>query len=110
LAEAQAKIAELQTAPSAFTNDDADYLPQFDDTNTSILPSGSADEIISLCGVTTDYGGQKRLVRCADLNHNGQYSIFRKDDNISDDFTNWYKISHRDGPSHDGFYGTWIWH
>lgn len=108
LAEAQAKIAELQTAPSAFTNDDADYLPQFDDTNTSILPSGSADEIISLCGVTTDYGGQKRLVRCADLNHNGQYSIFRKDDNISDDFTNWYKISHRDGPSHDGFYGTWI--
>ena len=110
LAEAQAKIAELQTAPSAFTNDDADYLAQFDDTNTSILPSGSADEIISLCGVTTDYGGQKRLVRCADLNHNGQYSIFRKDDNISDDFTNWYKISHRDGPSHDGFYGTWIWH
>ena len=110
LAEAQAKIAELQTAPSAFTNDDADYLAQFDDTNTSILPSSSADEIISLCGVTTDYGGQKRLVRCADLNHNGQYSIFRKDDNISDDFTNWYKISHRDGPSHDGFYGTWIWH
>ena len=65
LAEAQAKIAELQTAPSAFTNDEADYLAQFDDTNTSILPSGSADEIISLCGVTTDYGGQKRLVRCA---------------------------------------------
>ena len=85
LAEAQAKIAELQAAPRAFTNDDADYLAQFDDTNTSILPSGSADEIISLCGVTTDYGGQKRLVRCADLNHNGQYSIFRKDDNISDD-------------------------
>lgn len=110
LLEAQTKIAELQTAPSAFTNDDTDYIAQFDDTDISILPSANTDENISLCGVTTDYSGQKRLVRYADLNHNGQYSIFRKNDNISDDFTNWYKISHREGPSHDGFYGTWIWY
>ena len=93
LAEAQAKIAELQTAPSAFTNDDADYLAQFDDTNTSILPSGSADEIISLWWC---YNGlrwsETTCPLCRDLNHNGQYSIFRKDDNISDDFTNWYRF------------------
>lgn len=110
LAEAQSKITELQAAPSAFASDDANYLAQFDDTDTFILPPANTDEIISLCGVTTDYGGQKRLVRYADLNHNGQYSIFRKNDNISDNFTDWYKISHRDGPSHDGFYGAWIWY
>ena len=36
LAEAQAKISELQTAPSVFESDDADYLAQFDDADTSI--------------------------------------------------------------------------
>ena len=88
LAEAQAKIAELQTAPSAFTNDDADYLAQFDDTNTSILPSGSADEIISLCGVISDYNGQKWLIRYADLNNNGRYYIFLKNEDVPTCFTN----------------------
>lgn len=75
LAEAQAKIAELQTAPSAFTNDDADYLPQFDDTNTSILPSGSADEILESCTIIGDTLRKAdpplllfRLVLTADIN------------------------------------------
>lgn len=110
LAEAQSKISELQTAPSAFASDDADYLAQFDDTDASALPSDDTDEFISLCGVVTDYSGQKRLVRCADLNRNGRYSVFRKDDGLSDDFTDWYKISYRDGPSNDKFYGAWTWH
>ena len=109
LAEAQAKIAELQTAPSAFTNDDADYLAQFDDTNTSILPSDSADEIISLCGVISDYNGQKRLIRYADLNNNGRYCVFLKNEDIPPYFTNRDKIFYKDGPSNNGFYGIWTW-
>ena len=109
LAEAQAKIAELQTAPSAFANDDADYLAQFDDTNTSILPSGSADEIISLCGVISDYNGQKWLIRYADLNNNGRYCIFLKNEDVPPYFTNRDKIFYKDGPSNSGFYGIWTW-
>lgn len=109
LAEAQAKIAELQAAPRAFTNDDADYLAQFDDTNTSILPSGSADEIISLCGVISDYNGQKWLIRYADLNNNGRYCVFLKNEDIPPYFTNRDKIFYKDGPSNNGFYGIWTW-
>ena len=109
LAKAQAKIAELQTAPSAFTNDDADYLAQFDDTNTSILPSSSTDEIISLCGVISDYNGQKWLIRYADLNNNGRYCIFLKNEDIPPHFTNRDKIFYKDGPSNNGFYGIWTW-
>lgn len=110
LTEARTKITELQTAPTTFKSDDADYIAQFDDTNVSVLPSDSSNEIVSLCGVITDYIGQKRIVRCADLNHNGKYYIFHKEEDTSDDFTNWYKISYRDGPSTDGFYGAWTWH
>lgn len=109
LAVAQAKIAELQTAPSAFTNDDADYLAQFDDTNTSVLPSGSTDEIISLCGVISDYNGQKWLIRYADLNNNGRYYIFLKNEDVPPYFTNRDKIFYKDGPSNNGFYGIWTW-
>lgn len=109
LAEAQAKISELQTAPSAFASDDADYLTQFDDTNTLTLPSGSTDEIISLCGVISDHNGQKGLIRYADLNNNGQYCIFRRNEDIPPYFTNRNKIFYKDGPSKDGFYGIWIW-
>ena len=109
LTEAQAKIAELQTAPSAFANDDADYLAQFDDTNTSILPSDSTDGIISLCGVISDYNGQKWLIRYADLNNNGRYCIFIKNEDIPPYFTNRDKIFYKDGPSNIGFYGIWTW-
>ena len=109
LDEAQAKISELETAPSAFTSDDADYLAQFDDTDLSILPAQNEDEITSLCGVTSDYNGQKWLIRFADLNHNGCYSIFHRDEDIPPYFTNRDKIFHRDGPSQDDFYGIWSW-
>lgn len=110
LAEAQAKIAELQTAHSAFTDDGADYLAQFDDTNTSILPSANTDEIVSLCGViSSDYNGQKWLIRYADLNHDGRYNIFHRNEDIPPYFTNRDKIFYKDGPSKDGFYGIWTW-
>lgn len=109
LAEAQAKISELQTAPSAFASDDADYLAQFDDTDASILPSDNADEIVSLCSVVSDYNGQKWLIRYADLNNNGHYYIFHRNEDIPPYFTNRNKIFYKDGPSKDGFYGVWTW-
>lgn len=108
-AEARAKIVELQTAPSAFTNDDAEYLAQFDDTNTLALSSGSTDEIISLCGVISDYNGQNWLIRYADLNNNGRYCIFLKSEDVPPHFTNRDKIFYKDGPSNNGFYGIWNW-
>lgn len=109
LAEAQAKISELQTAPSAFASDDADYLAQFDDTDASILPSDNTDEIVSLCSVISDYNGQKWLIRYADLNNNGHYYIFHRNEDIPPYFTNRDKIFYKDGPSKDGFYGIWTW-
>lgn len=109
LAEARAKLSELQTAPSAFPSDDADYLAQFDDTDSSILPYGNADEIVSLCGVLSDYNGQKWLIRYADLSNNGHYYIFHRNEDIPPYFTNRDKIFYKDGPSKDGFYGIWTW-
>ena len=109
LGEAQAKIAELQIAPSAFESDDADYLAQFDDAIASILPPDNTDEIVSLCGVISDYNGQKWLIRYADLNNNGHYYIFHRSEDIPPYFTNREKIFYKDGPSKDGFYGIWTW-
>lgn len=109
LTEAQAKILELQTAPSAFSSDDADYLAQFDDTEAPILPSDNTDEIVSLCGVISDYNGQKLLIRYADLNNNGCYSIFCRNEDIPPYFTNRDRIFYKGGPSHDGFCGIWAW-
>ena len=109
LAEAQERITELQTAPTAAKSDDADYLAQFDDTDTSVLPSVGSDEIVSLCSVISDYNGQKWLIRYADLSHNGHYHIFRKSEDVPPYFTNRDKIFYKDGPSNDGFYGIWTW-
>lgn len=109
LAEAQERITELQTAPTDDKSDDADYLAQFDDTDTSVLPSIGSDEIVSLCGVISDYNGQKWLIRYADLSHNGHYHVFRKNEEIPSYFTNRDKIFYKDGPSNDGFYGIWTW-
>lgn len=109
LTEAQTKITELQTAPTTFKSDDVDYIAQFDDANVSILPSANSNEIVSLCGVITDYDGQKRLIRYADLGHNGHYHIFHKSEDAPPSFTNRDKIFYKNGPSDDGFYGIWTW-
>ena len=109
LVEAQAKISELQTAPGAFTSDDIDYLAEFNDTDTSILPSNNTDEIVSLCSVISDYKGQKWLIRHADLNNSGHYYIFHRNEDLPPYFTNRDKIFYKDGPSKDGFYGIWTW-
>lgn len=109
LAEAQAKISELEAAPSSFNSDDAEYLAQFDDTDTSVLHSTNTDEIISLCGVISDYNGQKWLVRYADLSDNGHYYIFHRNEDLPPYFTNRERIFYKNGPSKDGFYGIWTW-
>ena len=99
----------LQTAPTAAIGVDSDCLAQFDDTDTSLLPSVGSDEIISLCGVISDYNGQKWLIRYADLSYNGHYQIFYKSEDVPPYFTNRDKIFYKDGPSNDGFYGIWTW-
>lgn len=109
LVEAQEKIADLQTPPAAVESDDANLLALFDDTDTSVLPSVGSDEIVSLCGVISDYNGQKWLIRYADLSHNGHYHVFRKSEDVPPYFTNRDKIFYKDGPSKDGFYGIWTW-
>lgn len=109
LTEAQEKISELEATPSAFKIDNADYLAQFDDIDISILPSVNTDEIVSLCCVTTNDSGQKRLVRYADLNSNGYYYIFHRNEDIPQRFTNRDKIFYKGEPSEDGFYGIWTW-
>ena len=109
LAKAQEKITELQASPTADRSDNADYLAQFDDTDTSILPSVGSDEFVSLCGVISDYNGQKWLIRYADLSYDRRYYVFRKREDASAMSTNWNKIFHKNGPSNDGFYGIWTW-
>ena len=109
LNEAQAKISELQTAPSTFACDDADRLAKFNDTDTSILPTNNTGEIVSLCGVISDYNGQKWLIRYADLNNNGHYCIFHRNEDIPKYFVNRDKLFYKDGPSNDGFHGIWTW-
>ena len=109
LTKAQEKITELQTAPTTFKCDDADYLSQFDDTDTAALPSLGSDEIVSLCSVVSDYNGQKWLIRSADLDNNGCYYIFHKNEDLPSYFTNRDKIFYKDGPSDAGFFGIWTW-
>ena len=122
LTTAQAKIAELETAAATAANvaattsvtganarfgngDDADYLAQFDDTNRDALPSDSTDETISLCSIVSF----NKLKRHADLNHDGRYSSssFLRYDSVASQFTN--RLTRKDGPSVNGFYGIWNW-
>lgn len=112
LVEDQEKIAELQatleTVPAA-NSDSMDYLVGFDDTDATVLPVAGSDEIVSLCGVISDYKGPKWLIRHADLSHDGQYHIFHRIEGIPPYFTNRNKIFYKNGPSDDGFYGLWTW-
>lgn len=109
LAQAQEKIAELQAESSAPKNDDADYLATFDDTNASVLSAIPENSLASLCGVRSDYNGQKWLIRYADLGYDGCYYIFKKNDGAPPHFANRDRIFYKDGPSDDGFYGIWVW-
>lgn len=109
LTKANEQIARLQTAPTAITIEDQDYLENYDDTDISLLPTSDTDKIFSLCRVYSDYFGQKWLFRYADLEHDSYYYIFKKDDELQPHFTNRDKIFYKDGPSDEDFYGIWIW-
>ena len=123
LTAAQAKIAELETAAAAATiavntvtiadagsGADADYLTQFDDTNTAALSADGPNEIISLCTIfnLNDQHNPKELRRYADLD-NGRYNTFLRDRSISPYFKNRDRLFCNDGPSDVGFYGIWNW-
>lgn len=109
LTEANGKIMDLQAALTVAKDDNTCDLAQFDDTDASVLPSLDSGEIVSLCGVFSDYNGQKWLLRYADLNHQGCYYLFRKSDELPPYFANRDKIFFKDGPSEDGFCGVWNW-
>lgn len=109
LAEAEKQIMTLQAIPTVIHNDDTELLAQYDDTNSSVLPSINSDEIVSLCGVVSGYNDQKLVVRFADLNHDGQYYIFRRNDEIAPYFLNRDKVAYKDIPYAIGFYGIWTW-
>lgn len=111
IAEAKAEIAQLQSAPTTVQTNDANFLAQYDDTNTSLLPATDDKNIFSLCRVTApDYYGQKWLMRYADLNNDGTFHIFHKDETLPPQFTNRDKIFYKNGPSNDDFYGIWSWY
>ncbi|MCD8049986.1 MAG: hypothetical protein LUG52_10445 [Clostridia bacterium] len=109
LAQAREKIVKLQTGSAADKNDDSEYLMRFDDTDTSLLPSGGSDEIVSLCCIGLDYKGRKCPIRYADLSCNGHYDIFVKNKNASAHFANRDKIYCKDDSFDIGFYGIWNW-
>lgn len=108
LSEAQSKITELQTVTDNKA-DDTDYLLQYDDTNNAALPSADGEQVVCLCGIISDYNGQKRLYRYADLDNDGHYCIFHKYENFFAKLPNWYKITYNDGPTNVGFFGIWTW-
>lgn len=111
IAEAKTKITQLQAAPTAIETDNLNYLSEYDDTNSSLLPTADDKNIFSLCRVTaSDYYGQKWLIRYADLNNDGTFHIFHKDETLPSQFTNRDKIFYKNGPSSDDFYGIWSWY
>lgn len=107
--EAQSKISESEINSSLIEDNDIDFLKMFDDTNTSVLPSLGSEEIVSLCSVTSDNWGSKRLTRHADLTHNGHYDTFKKNESISSYFSNRPFLYYQNGPFEYGFYGIWTW-
>lgn len=109
LEEAQKQIAELQSVQNASIIIDPDYIAQFDDTNSSLLPTIDSNEIYSLCCVFADHSDQPWLMRYADLGSDGEYHIFHRDEDKLPFFKNRDKLFYKDGPSDDGFLGIWRW-
>ena len=109
LEEAQNQIAELQNIQNSPVIVDRDYIAQFDDTNSSILPTVDSNEIYSLCCVFADHSDQIWLIRYADLGYDGEYQIFHRDEDKPPFFKNRDKLFNKDGPTDDGFLGIWRW-
>ncbi|MCD8345414.1 MAG: hypothetical protein LUC38_05580 [Oscillospiraceae bacterium] len=109
LTEARKQISEMQAVPEQEASSEREQLARYDDTIPSAIPSIHSEETVSLCSATTDYNDQKRLIRCADLTHDGCYHIFRSNTEVSPYFDNRDWLYYKDGPTDDGFYGIWTW-
>lgn len=110
LATSRGKIAELERAPhtGSSVSDDEHYLSQFDDTNKSILPPEDADNIWSLCSIVSTHKGP-RLMRYADLDSTGCYTIFHQNKDMPPYFKNRDMIFFNEGPSDNTLFGIWAW-
>ena len=109
LIDTQKKVTEMQASPSDENSDGFERLATFDDSNPSALPSIDDEQIVSLCGISIDYIGQKWLIRYADLSYTGEYYIFHRSEDNPPFFTNRDKLFYKDGPSDEGFCGVWTW-
>lgn len=106
LVKAQEQIVEYQSISKIDVYSD---LTRYDDTEEDLLPVIGSEEITSLCFVEEDSEGQKSLIRCADLNYNGEYSIFNQNEALPPKFFNRRNIFYTYGSSDDGTYGVWRW-
>lgn len=106
LAKAQEQIEKFQ---SNNTSDEYTILVRFDDTNDAFLPSLGSENFISLCIVKRNSDGQKYLIRCADLNPDGNYYIFYQNENLPPVFGNRIKIFCKNTSLDEGSYGIWNW-
>lgn len=106
LAKAQEQIEKFQNNN---TSDEYTALVQFDDTNDALLPTLDSEGFISLCIVKSNSDGQKYLIRCADLNPDGNYYIFYQNESLPSIFSNRIKIFCKNTSLDDGSYGIWNW-
>lgn len=106
LAKAQEQIAKYQSISKI---DNYSDLSQYDDTEEELLPVIGSEEITSLCFVEEDAEEQKFLIRCADLNHDGEYSVFNQNEGLPPNFSNRRNIFYKYGSCDDGAYGVWCW-
>lgn len=113
LAEAQAKIQELQTGQEKMKAELIDFRTriQYDDTEEVPTTIESHDfDYISLCEVSEpDYTGQIWLNRLADIGKNGTIEVFYEDENMPKYFGNRSRIFFKDGPNESGTIGVWNW-
>lgn len=111
LSEAQKtiKMLEFNSASNDPEITDHDMLLKYDDSKTVALPIPSDDSYVSVCAVSTSYSGEKRLIRCADIDSNGHLKLFCKNEDMPCLFGNRDKLFYKDGPIRDGVIGVWNW-
>ena len=111
LSEAQEKIKQLEFSSTLNESEivDNDLLLEYDDSKFMTLPLIPDDNYVSLCFVSNSYDGERWLIRCADIDQNGNLEAFHKNDEIPYLFANRDKLFHKDGPACDGVFGVWDW-
>lgn len=110
LVDSEKKIFELESSPqpNSSVDNDEHYLSQFDDTNKSLLAPEDTDNTWSLCSIIPTHKGPM-LLRHADLDSDGHYTIFHQNKDIAPNFKNRDKIFFNEGPSDNTQFGIWSW-